>query len=280
LNIYWDNTYSMMRNKSVNFVIKVLSSTDFTIAKNISADAAKDKQRYQQQRQMVSRALHKLSMSLLQERETQSLAVCVTSASRGGANFENYDDGELNVDLYEKMMKLEDEKRSLQLALAASESALLEERNSASSTTSALPEKSSQDDLTSVKESLEAEMNELKSQFLLLRKRNEDDAQRYKAKLDQLAEALQEAQSSKRVTIQALADTQRELAEVKQMQDSAKDEVLRQYESVQAELNQARAEITKMDLVTAKLKTERKQLKAFAIQQKNEIEQLKTEIET
>ena len=140
--LIWDNSYSIMRSKSLTYVIKVYYKAEYDAAKAICTEFMKDKERYGFQRQLLRKTLMK-AMVIDSANSGQKPAFTLRLASpvkrrnpatpiRASASDEDlhgqFGGAHGGDNLLEKLSKLEDEKRSLQLAMAASESAMAQER--------------------------------------------------------------------------------------------------------------------------------------------------------
>jgi predicted nucleic acid-binding Zn-ribbon protein len=66
VSFVWDNSYSKWRSKTLNFVIRVVTTAEFALAQTIAAQGMKDKAQFLAQRTMIKAALTGLSSRILQ----------------------------------------------------------------------------------------------------------------------------------------------------------------------------------------------------------------------
>lgn len=240
VTLMFDNTYSLLRHKSLSFVCKVVTVEDFQASVKSAGEMTKEKQLIQQRRNLLKGAMAKLAKEISSSSSSSSPGIMTTSSSEESNERDSFAEVENEFDvvrLREAIKKLRDEKQSLQRALEASESACVEESVASAELASLL------DQTTLAKDALEQDLAEARAELEEWEKRLAKQASEpnYQKEYETISETLEETRDTLRVT-----------------QDKNKE----------------------LELLVSRLKAEKKQLKTYALQLKNENEQLKSENDT
>ena len=270
-----DNTYSRLVSKFITYSVQVVKKADFAQAIELARDAQKQRGDSARQREYLRSVLGSLAKAVLGTAGVDGISghsgLAPTSSSEdfaavgsrsGSGSAGDGSSGGINApssaaipttnssgERDEELARLRDEKKSLQIALMTSESALTEER--------AMWAKSSDrlDTVLTSKESLEDEIQQLTDELEVARTQLE-------------------------------ARVRQEEAHVQQNKDF--HELQQQFNALQQAREESRTELETLKAGTlgtlesslAKQKSEKKQLKAYALQLKADMERVTLERDT
>ena len=139
LKLHWDNSYSKLRSKTINYIVKVFNKIEYQKAHKLALEVRNEKKIINQQRQFLKRALIKVAnntnsiegpqkLILLNFRDCDVINSSITNKNNDNDNGNNHLDLKDISTLESDIVKLKDEKMSLQKALALSESLLIQEK--------------------------------------------------------------------------------------------------------------------------------------------------------
>ena len=247
LKLYFDNSYSKLRTKTITYVVKVFDKVEYHKASKLAIEVRKEKKLLSQQREFLKRALIKVANSNLIE-GPQKL-ILLNFQDRDVINrAQNNDNNSSVLDLKDiatleaEITRLKDEKTSLQKAMAQSESLLIQEKEQ-----------------TKIQEE---KVNDL----YILNKSIIDEKTTLKSTIDDLKKEI-DALKIKNVvnSSNAIITSRRE----------SLDNSLLKYQFViddlQNKLNDAQTNNSLLETQLLQLKLEKKQLRNFAIQLKGQL---------
>lgn len=290
-NLIWDNTYSRLVSKYITYCVKVVKKSDYVQAMELAREAQKQRAESSQQREYLRTVLAQLAKAVLGAAGADSFNSCAVNNSTGTLSTSNSSDDlttgtrtgshsrsglgsgagsgfsdtssstnapssaavphttNLNDKKDEEIARLCDEKKSLQVALMTSESALAEER--------AMWAKSSDrlDTVLTSKESLEDEIQQLTDE------------------LEQVKGQLEVRGRQEEVYVQQNKDFH-ELQQQFNMLQQRYDGTLTELQTLKD------STVSTLEASLAKQKSEKKQLKAYALQLKADMERVTLERDT
>lgn len=287
VTLNWDNSYSKMRSKILTYTTKVVGKVEYDNSVASAQELRREKLRMTKQRQGLKKILARLSMDILSHiggsigrnhlRAAEEInhqiydeygeVIVSTNNHSAAGSFDSHSlSRTADEDLHAVVNQLRNEKKFLQQALSESELALVSERTAT------------------------AEIMQQAEDSQVARTNLEEEVHALRSELDHLRQEQAEREHSALATIKEQEDLVKELTleEILALPVGGADslniynyfEVVREYASkAMVTLGENSRQIEALEGQTAKLKAEKKQLKAYAIQQKAENEELTKSLE-
>lgn len=255
LKLHWDNSYSKLRSKTVFYVVKVYDKIDYHKAHKLAIEFVKEKQLLSQQREFLKRALIKVANSNLIDAPQKLILLNFHDRDvihKNDNNISSVLDLDLKdiATLEDEIVRLKDEKSSLQKALAQGESLLIQQNEQTSA--------------------LEQKVNDL----YLINKSIVDETTSLKATVDDQKSIIIELKKEKdKILIENAINSTTTV--MNQRRDSLENSVLKYQfiiDDLQNKLNDANTTRESLESQLVQLKVEKKQLRSFAIQLKTQLE--------
>ena len=255
LKLHWDNSYSKLRSKTINYVVKVYDKIEYKKAQKLAMEVRKEKQLLSQQREFLKRALIKVAQSNLIEGPQKLILLnfhdcdVIHRADKSDNNNNVLDLKDIET-LEAEIVRLKDEKTSLQKAFSQSESLLIQEKEQ-----------------TKI---LEEKVNDI----YLVNKSISDENVSLKATIDEQKKEIMELKKEKdKLLIENAVNSSTTI--MNHRRESLESSVLKYQfiiDDLQNRLNDAASNSQLLETQLAQLKQEKKQLRAFALQLKNELD--------
>ena len=123
IELSWDNAYAKFHSKTLTYVCKVLSRSEYEVCQRIAFERGRDRHRFEQQRVVLRRVL---SLALKELQSAQGGGGLLKTSSSSNSEMVEFSS------LEESMVQLREELLSVQAQLTERETMLVDERSNAS----------------------------------------------------------------------------------------------------------------------------------------------------
>lgn len=247
--VNWDNSYSRVTSKQLRYIIKIISSEDYSRYSTEYHETLNMLQVAETRRNTLRRIFFSKSSEILAENGLQQPNLDVLG----------HNDNMIQAELESEIKKLQNEKNSLQMALSSSESTLNEMNNRLIQQTD-----------------LNSNINALKNELVMLKEELSEEKQARDQDQATIARLQQEVQMNKDKMLELSRQTRRD-SKIQSTSQQQLEMFAVEMENLKVENNSLKETKTSLDSMLQRLKGEKKQLKTYALELKKQIEDLNSE---